>query len=106
MLRPTIESFNTEAERAALHRSVAYAPADPREIDRLDETLGWLSWLSGDLQKLVWLRACGVQWWRLELRRWQLRARARRYDRKTLAFHYRRGVEIIRRRLIEAEDAA
>ena len=76
------------------------------DIGGLDETLRWLSWLEGDLHKLVWLRVWGVQWWRLELRRWLLRVRARRYDRKTLAFYFRRGVEIICHRLDEAEDAA
>ena len=105
ILRRTVESFNTEAERAAFHRAAAHAPADAREIDLLEETLTWISWIEGDLQKLIWLRACGVRWWRLELRQWRLRTQRRRYERKTLAFHYKRGIAAIVSRL-NAEAAA
>ena len=105
ILRRTVESFNTEAERAAFHRAAKYAPADARETDLLEETMTWLCWIEGDLQKLIWLRACGVRWWRLELRQWRLRTQRRRYDRKTLAFHHSRGIAAIVSRL-NAEGAA
>lgn len=38
----------------------------PGAIDRLDRTLGWLLACDGEARRLVWARACGVPWRRLE----------------------------------------
>jgi hypothetical protein len=37
----------------------------PEAIDRLDEALGWLSWLESEERRLVWLRAEGLPWKRI-----------------------------------------
>jgi hypothetical protein len=38
------------------------AAAAPEAIDRMDEALGWLSWLEPEERRLVWLRAEGMPW--------------------------------------------
>jgi Domain of unknown function (DUF6362) len=38
------------------------AAAAPEAIDRMDEALGWLSWLEPAERRLVWLRAEGMPW--------------------------------------------
>ena len=34
----------------------------PDAIDRMEETLQWIQWVSEDYRKLVWLRAYGTPW--------------------------------------------
>jgi len=41
------------------------APA-PHDIRRMDEALCWLWWIEGERRRIVWARACGVPWRRLE----------------------------------------
>jgi Domain of unknown function (DUF6362) len=38
------------------------AAATPEAIDRMDEALGWLSWLAPEERRLVWLRPDGMPW--------------------------------------------
>lgn len=102
IVRNAAESFNAEAERADLRR---LGPPSADAIDRLDRVIVWLEWLSGDVQRLVWLRACGVPWWRLELRPWLLRAARRRYDRATLSVHLRRALDAIAARQADLDHA-
>ena len=40
----------------------------PAQIDRADEAVSWLLWLPPDRRKLLWARACGVRWRKLESR--------------------------------------
>ena len=42
------------------------AAASIDAIGRLDETLGWLHWITDDQRKIVWGRACNLSWRRLE----------------------------------------
>jgi hypothetical protein len=102
IVRTTAESFNVAAERADLRR---LGPPSAEAIDRLDRAIVWLEWLSGDAQRLVWMRACGVPWWRLELRPWLLRIERRRYDRATLSVHLRRALMTIAARQTELDRA-
>lgn len=48
-------------------------PPSSASISRMDETLGWLSWLEPADAKLVWLRASGERWkavcWKLGMSR-------------------------------------
>jgi Domain of unknown function (DUF6362) len=37
----------------------------PEAIDRMDEAIGWLSWLDLEERRLVWLRAEGLPWKRI-----------------------------------------
>ncbi len=37
-------------------------PAAPEAITRMDETLGWLAWLTREVQRIVWARASGFSW--------------------------------------------
>jgi Domain of unknown function (DUF6362) len=41
------------------------AAPSPEAIDRMDEVLGWLSWLEPEERQLVWLRAEGLPWKRI-----------------------------------------
>ena len=41
------------------------AAAAPEAIDRMEETLRWLSWLDPEDRRLVWLRAEGLPWKRI-----------------------------------------
>lgn len=38
------------------------SPAAADAIDRLDEVLGWMAWLSSDQVRVVWARAMGIRW--------------------------------------------
>lgn len=58
----TVEAYGRERVRMR-----PPAPA-PDAIRRLDEALGWLLWLDEDARRLVWARACGVTWRRLQER--------------------------------------
>lgn len=42
------------------------APPPPQAIDRMDRTLGWLLSCDDEARRLVWARATGVSWRRLE----------------------------------------
>lgn len=37
-------------------------PPSAAAIDRLDQVLSWMGWLSEDQVRVVWARACGVPW--------------------------------------------
>jgi hypothetical protein len=50
-----------------------YTPATARrspptadKIDKLDQTLAWLHWLERDQRMIVWARACGFSWRKIE----------------------------------------
>jgi hypothetical protein len=57
----TLEAYGYAAPR----RGRPPAP-EPQAIRRLDETLGWLLWLDEEARRLVWARACGITWRRIE----------------------------------------
>ena len=38
----------------------------PAQITRMDEAIGWLLWLAEDERKVVWARATGMSWRRIE----------------------------------------
>src|SRR5262249_49930453 len=38
----------------------------PAEITRMDETITWLLLIDAELRKIVWARACGLSWRKLE----------------------------------------
>ena len=42
------------------------AAPSPEAISRMDETLGWLFWVGNDGRRLLWARAMGVPWRKLE----------------------------------------
>ncbi len=42
------------------------AAPTPEAISRMDETLGWLFWVENEGRRLLWARAMGVPWRRLE----------------------------------------
>lgn len=42
------------------------AAPSPAAIDRMDRALGWLLACDGEARRLVWARACGIPWRRLE----------------------------------------
>ena len=42
------------------------AAPSPRAIDRMERVLGWLFHCDDDARRIVWARACGVPWRRLE----------------------------------------
>ena len=46
-------------------RRACVAAAAPEAIDRMEETLDWLSWLDAEERRLVWLRAEGLPWKRI-----------------------------------------
>jgi hypothetical protein len=45
------------------HSRLAAPP--PEAIDRMDEVLGWLSWIEPELRMLLWMRAEGLPWKRV-----------------------------------------
>lgn len=67
VIRDYWEAFGREDAR--LRRG----PPSPVAIDRMDETLAWLSWLDPAEAKIVWLRASGERWkaicWKVGLAR-------------------------------------
>lgn len=42
------------------------AAPSPRSIDRMERVLGWLFHCDDDSRRIVWARACGIPWRRLE----------------------------------------
>jgi hypothetical protein len=56
---------NSLAHEFAPGRTRPAAPS-PAAIDRLDESLHWMFACSPEQRKIVWARACGVPWRKLE----------------------------------------
>ncbi|WP_085442551.1 DUF6362 family protein [Magnetofaba australis] len=54
-------------------------PPSPDAIDRMDECFEWLRWLEPDAAKLVWARACRVNWKIICAKRGEHRSTAWRY---------------------------
>lgn len=96
-LRAYSESYDSDAERAELWRGVSTRTvASPAQIDRMEESIEWLKLVEpDDLRKLVWLRSDGLPWWRMELRRWRFKKYRRQYDRTTLRWWFKRGLNQI-----------
>ncbi|MFN4281182.1 MAG: DUF6362 family protein [Alphaproteobacteria bacterium] len=42
------------------------AAPSPAAIDRADETVAWLLWMSAEERRIVWARACKIAWRKLE----------------------------------------
>ena len=59
-----VQSASTAYGYEAAHTRPA-APS-PEAISRMDETLAWLFWIETDGRRLLWARALGVPWRRLE----------------------------------------
>jgi len=62
VVRTTLESYGWHAA------SIPPVPPHGREIDEMDEALGWLAWLDQRDQKIVWARLNGAPWWRIAQR--------------------------------------
>ena len=60
VVQTSIHSFG-----AARFENRLAAPS-PRAIDRMERVLGWLFHCDDDARRIVWARACGVPWRRLE----------------------------------------
>lgn len=60
VVRSSVETFGGETGRTRL------AAPSPAAIDRLDETLTWMFACTPEQRKVIWARACGVPWRRLE----------------------------------------
>lgn len=56
---------NSMAHEFSPGRTRPAAPS-PAAIDRLDESLHWMFACSSEQRKIVWARACGVPWRKLE----------------------------------------
>ena len=54
------EAYGWTAERMRPARPT------PAQITRMDEAIGWLLWLEEDERKVVWARATGMSWRRIE----------------------------------------
>jgi hypothetical protein len=54
------EAYGWSAERTRPARPT------PAQITRMDEAIGWLLWLKEDERKVVWARATGMSWRRIE----------------------------------------
>lgn len=59
-----VRSASTAYGYEAAHSRPAAPPPDA--ISRMDETLAWLLWVEKDGRRLLWARALGVPWRRLE----------------------------------------
>ena len=60
VVQTSIYSFGPPGGRAKL------AAPSPRAIDRMELVLVWLLSCDNDCRRIVWARACGVPWRRLE----------------------------------------
>ena len=56
VVRDVREAYGWDEARPRL------GPPSPAAIDRMDEALRWLAWLTPDEARLIWLRAEGVRW--------------------------------------------
>lgn len=56
---------NSHSLESATGRTRPAAPS-PAAIDRLDESLAWMFACDPEQRKIVWARACGVPWRKLE----------------------------------------
>ncbi len=54
----SLRGFGTESNRKG--------PPSPKAIDRMDECLQWMLAMPKENRRLVWARACGIPWRRLE----------------------------------------
>lgn len=52
----------TEMEVLQMEKLPIRLRALPDAIDRMEETLGWMTWLEVEERKLVWKRAARVRW--------------------------------------------
>ncbi len=51
-----------EWERFADHDRIIRFPPDPKNIDRMLETMNWVQWLEVETRHLVWMRADNYEW--------------------------------------------
>ena len=56
------EVVRSAAELAAMTPGPRHLLAKPAAIDRLDDTLAWLGWLSPENARILWARASGHAW--------------------------------------------
>jgi hypothetical protein len=56
------ETIPTWADYGDEKTKMRLTPPSPDAIDRMDETLAWLSWLEPDQVRLVWARAERIPW--------------------------------------------
>lgn len=63
---PAVVRDSAAALVAADSPSRLRIPPSPQAIDRMDRTLGWLLSCDDEARRLVWARATGVSWRRLE----------------------------------------
>lgn len=70
----------------------------PRELDRMDEVLGWLFWVEGSTRTVLFGRACDVSWRKLSA--------GLGFSLYNLRVIHQDGLAIIARRLGERADAA
>ncbi|QXP89181.1 DUF6362 family protein [Methylococcus capsulatus] len=68
-------------------------PPDPATIDRMEETMRWVLWLTEDQRHLVWMRA--------EEREWREICRRFGCDRTTAWRRWQKALDIVARRLNE-----
>jgi len=47
-----------------------------RDIQRMEDCIGWLAWLDPEDARIVWLRAEGVRWWQVCIRAGVVRSTA------------------------------
>jgi hypothetical protein len=62
---PDVAQTSTQSFGGARFKTGPAAPS-PRAIDRMERVLGWLFHCDDDSRRIVWARACGVPWRRLE----------------------------------------
>lgn len=60
VVQTSVESFGSARFETRL------AAPSPRAIDRMERVLGWLFHCDDDSRRIIWARACGVPWRRLE----------------------------------------
>jgi len=63
---PEVVRSSAELFMGEPHARNRLAPPVPEAIDRMDAVLTWLLPLSIEQRRMLWARACGVAWRRLE----------------------------------------
>jgi hypothetical protein len=63
---PEVVRSSAELFMGEKHARNRLSPPEPAAIDRMDVVLTWLLPLSVDQRRILWARACGVAWRRLE----------------------------------------